>query len=195
MQSGQREVIWWDLAQWTEREWGHTHYLNEPSLYELLVSGKKAMIDLREDHLSRCVRSRGRRSEVREGWRRMKSQRRKKKEEEGKCKQKQILLERPVFMNSGPAPSQMGGEIHTFPAPRWFVEEVWAYFFGDRARNYHLWGASAPQRVHSPLEKWELLLRCESAVIIIVVSAAKSDPGSCTHWNLQGQPLGVEAYF
>lgn len=91
-----------------QREWGHTHYLNEPSLYELLVSGKKAMIDLREDHLSRCVRSRGRRSEVREGWRRMKSQRRKKKEEEeGKCKKKQILLERPVFMNSGPAPSQM----------------------------------------------------------------------------------------
>lgn len=49
-------------------ETGHTHYyLNEPSLYELLVSGKKAMIDLWEDHLSRCVRSRSRRSKVREG--------------------------------------------------------------------------------------------------------------------------------
>lgn len=48
-------------------ERGHSHYLNEPPLYELLVSRKKAMIDLREDHLSRCVRSRGRRSEVREG--------------------------------------------------------------------------------------------------------------------------------
>ncbi|TNN83939.1 hypothetical protein EYF80_005810 [Liparis tanakae] len=35
------------------QERGHSHYLNEPPLYELLVSGKKAMIDLREDHLSR----------------------------------------------------------------------------------------------------------------------------------------------
>lgn len=33
------------------------HYLNEASFYELLISGKKTMIDLREDHLSRCVRS------------------------------------------------------------------------------------------------------------------------------------------
>lgn len=131
-------------------EWGHSHYLNEPPLYELLVSGKKAMIDLREDHLSRCVRSRGRRSEVREGWRRMRSQK-KKKEEEGKCKKKQILLERLVFMNPGPAPSQMGGEIHTFPARRWFASEVWAFlFFGAKAYNYHLRGARAPQRAHSP---------------------------------------------
>lgn len=44
-----------------------SHYLNEPPLYELLVSGKKAVIDLREDHLSRCVRSRGRRSEEKGG--------------------------------------------------------------------------------------------------------------------------------
>lgn len=44
-----------------------SHYLNEPPLYELLVSRKKAMIDLREDHLSRCVRSRGRRSKGTEG--------------------------------------------------------------------------------------------------------------------------------
>lgn len=40
------------------------------------------------------------------------------------------LLERPMFMNPGPAPSHMrgGGEIHTFPAWRWFASEVWAYF-------------------------------------------------------------------
>jgi len=81
-----------------ERE--HSHYLNEPSLYELLVSGKKAMIDLREDHLSRCVRSRSRRSEVREGRRRMRSQKKQEEEEEeGKCKKKQILLARSLFMN------------------------------------------------------------------------------------------------
>lgn len=42
------------------------HYLNEPTLNELLISRKKAMIDLREDHLSRSERSRGRRSEVEE---------------------------------------------------------------------------------------------------------------------------------
>lgn len=40
------------------------HYLNEPTFNELLISRKKAMIDLREDHLSRSERSRGRRSEV-----------------------------------------------------------------------------------------------------------------------------------
>lgn len=34
------------------------HYLNESTFNELLISRKKAMIDLREDHLSRCVRSR-----------------------------------------------------------------------------------------------------------------------------------------
>lgn len=33
------------------------HYLNEPTLNELLISRKKAMIDLREDHLSRSGRS------------------------------------------------------------------------------------------------------------------------------------------
>lgn len=38
-----------------EEEAGHSGYLNEPALYELLVCGKKAMIDLREDHLSRCL--------------------------------------------------------------------------------------------------------------------------------------------
>lgn len=36
-------------------EAGHSSYLNEPALYELLVCRKKAMIDLREDHLSRCL--------------------------------------------------------------------------------------------------------------------------------------------
>ena len=34
------------------KDTGH-YYLNETSLNELLVSGKKAMIDLRENHLSR----------------------------------------------------------------------------------------------------------------------------------------------
>lgn len=40
------------------------HYLNESTFNELLISRKKAMIDLREDHLSRSERSRVRRSEV-----------------------------------------------------------------------------------------------------------------------------------
>lgn len=40
------------------------HYLNEPTFNELLISRKKTMIDLREDHLSRSERSRDRRSEV-----------------------------------------------------------------------------------------------------------------------------------
>lgn len=55
-------------------------------------------------------------------------------------------------------------------------------FFGARAHNYHLRGVRAPQRAHSPPEKWEFLLLCESAVIIIIiVPAAKSDPRSCAH--------------
>lgn len=54
-------------VQHAKQETGSSLYLNEPPLYQLLVSRKKAVIDLREDHLSRCVRSRGRRSEVREG--------------------------------------------------------------------------------------------------------------------------------
>lgn len=33
------------------------HYLNEPALNKLLIGRKKAVIDLREDHLSRCARS------------------------------------------------------------------------------------------------------------------------------------------
>lgn len=71
----------WHVGQRDER--GHTHYyLNESSLYELLVSGKKAMIYLWEDHLSRCVRSRSRRSKVREGWRSRRSQKKKQEEEE-----------------------------------------------------------------------------------------------------------------
>lgn len=57
------------------------HYLNEPTFNELLISRKKAMIDLREDHLSRSKRS-----EVRggRGWRGdslMKSQKKEKVEE------------------------------------------------------------------------------------------------------------------
>lgn len=36
---------------------GNSLYLNEPPLDQLLVSGKKAVIDLREDHLSRRQRS------------------------------------------------------------------------------------------------------------------------------------------
>lgn len=49
-------------------------------------------------------------------------------EEEGKCKKKQILLERPVFMDRAPVSSHIGGEIHTFQAQRWFASEVWADF-------------------------------------------------------------------
>lgn len=37
-----------------KQETGNSLYLNEPPLYQLLVGGKKAVIDLREDHLSRC---------------------------------------------------------------------------------------------------------------------------------------------
>lgn len=36
-----------------KQETGNSLYLNEPPLYQLLVSRKKAVIDLREDHLSR----------------------------------------------------------------------------------------------------------------------------------------------
>lgn len=170
-------------------EWGHSHYLNEPPLYELLVSGKKAMIDLREDHLSRCVRSRGRRSEVREGWRRMRSQKKEEEEEEGKCKEKQILLERPVFLNPGPAPSQMrrGGEIHTFHGGG-LLRKSGLFFLGARAHNYHLRGARGATAGSRSPEKWEFLLLCESAVIIFIAPAAPSDPGSCTHRSQRAWP-------
>lgn len=127
-----------------------SHYLNETPLYELLVSRKKAMIDLREDHLSRCVRSRGRRSEVREGWRRMRSQK-EEEEEEGKCKKKQILLERLVFMNPGPSPSQMEEESTLFQLIDGLLRKSRLFFFClTAAHNYHLRGVRAPQRPHSP---------------------------------------------
>lgn len=61
---GLRGEAWWrtEKERQKEREYSEVkHYLNEPALNELLISRKKAMIDLREDHLSRCVRSRGRR--------------------------------------------------------------------------------------------------------------------------------------
>lgn len=63
-----------------KQETGNSLYLNEPPLYQLLVSGKKAVIDLREDHLSRRE---VKRSEVRGGrWK----QDRGEEEEEGKEK-------------------------------------------------------------------------------------------------------------
>lgn len=113
-------------------EWVHSHYLNETSFYELLVSGKKAMIDLREDHLSRCVRSRGRRSKVREGWRRMKSQKKEEEEEGGGNKmQKRTDFVRKACVHE-PRTSIFTdlGEIHTYPLRRRFASEVWLYFFG-----------------------------------------------------------------
>lgn len=64
---GQEVKLNMQQVQHAKQETGRSLYLNEPPLYQLLVSRKKAVIDLREDHLSRCVRSRGRRSEVREG--------------------------------------------------------------------------------------------------------------------------------
>lgn len=62
-----------------------SHYLNKPPLYEMLVSRKKAMIDLREDHLSEQV-CEVKRSKVRgeRGWRRMRSQKKNRKEAKGK---------------------------------------------------------------------------------------------------------------
>lgn len=74
----------------------------------------------------------------------MRSQK-KEEEEEGKCKEKQILLERLVFMNPRTSAfTNRGGEIHTFPARRRFSSEVWAFLnLGPRAHNYHLMGATA----------------------------------------------------
>lgn len=76
------------------QETGNSLYLNEPPLYQLLVSGKKAVIDLREDHLSRCVMSRGRRSEGRRrlGQERVPKQREEGEEEgkRGKCREKSV---------------------------------------------------------------------------------------------------------
>lgn len=54
--SGWREILGLDVQKRREeRRSGRSSYLNEPALYKLLVCGKKAMIDLREDHLSRCL--------------------------------------------------------------------------------------------------------------------------------------------
>ena len=129
----------WHDGQREER--GHSHYLNETPLNELLVSGKKAMIDLREDHLSRCVRSRGRRSEVREGWRRMKvpegggGGRGRQMQKETEFVRK-ACVHQPwcsAFTDGGRNP-----QIHTFPAKRWFASEVWAFF------SFHFLGGGEP---------------------------------------------------
>lgn len=76
----------------------------------------------------------------------MRSQKKKKEEEEGKCKKKQFLLERPVFMNPRSSAFTDGGRNPHF----WFGSL--GFYFGTRAHNYHLRGARAPQRAHSPQE-------------------------------------------
>lgn len=82
----------------------------------------------------------------------MRSQK-KKKEEEGKCKKKQSLLERPMFMNPGPAPSQIGGRNPHFSSVEVVCFGSLGFFFfcfGATVHNYHLGGVRAPQRAHSP---------------------------------------------
>lgn len=95
------------------QETGNSLYLNEPPLYQLLVSGKKAVIDLREDHLSRCVRSRGRRSE----GRRLAQDRvpKRREEEEGRKEEdaERNLLGRSVFQKQNGVSRR--GEGSTLP--------------------------------------------------------------------------------
>lgn len=99
------------------QETGNSLYLNEPPLYQLLVSGKKAVIDLREDHLSRCARSRGRRSEGRrleqDG---VPKRREEEEEEEGRKERTEKCREKSVRKVRVPEPErrlQAGRGIHT----------------------------------------------------------------------------------
>lgn len=82
-----------------------------------------------------------------------------------------------------------GGEIHTSPALRWFGSQ--GFIFGARTHNYHLSGCESTTVGSQSLEKWEFLLPCESAVIIIIIitaPAAQSDPRSCTLPHQNAQP-------
>lgn len=88
-------------------------------------------------------------------------------EEEGKCKEKQIWLERLPFMNQ---PEQrlhqqgggVGGEIHTSPAQWWW--------FSSERPSYRL--ATTRRKSGN--------FSCESAVLFIA-PAAKSDPRRAAH--------------
>lgn len=111
------------------------------------------MIDLREDHLSRCVRSRGRRSEVREDWRRMRSQK-KKEEEGGRQMQKETDFVRKGLCSWTPVQHlhRWGRNPH-FSSTGVVCFGSLDLFFGARAHNYHHRGVRAPQRARSPREK------------------------------------------
>ena len=71
-------------------------------------------------------------------------------EEEGKCKKKQILLERPVFVDWAPAPLHIGERNPHFSSTEVVCFGCLGLYFGARDRNYHLGGARVPQCPRSP---------------------------------------------
>ena len=151
-----------------------SHYLNEPALYELLVSRKKAMIDLREDHLSRCVRSRGRGSKVRKvggGPRRTGGRRKRQKNKNNK----QIRLERFFYVTYNAFTN--GGEIHTPSHPRGLLSgSAFSIFFNVREPAISPSGVLGHHTGRQTWEVWEPLL-CEDAVSITTGAQRPVGPG------------------
>lgn len=89
------------------------------------------------------------------------------KEEEGKCKEKQILLERLVFMNPRSSAFMDRGEKSTL------FQQGGGFLWRPGA----IITTAGVQGCHSR-QKWEFLILCESAGIIIITPAAKSDPAA-----------------